>query len=135
MCIFCKIVQGEIPCYKVYEDANVLAFLDISQVTKGHTLVVPKKHYNTIFSLDQEIAAQLFTVTQIIANKVKDAFKIENINILNNSGKLAGQEVDHFHLHILPIYQKGDFTISFNKHSFSPEEMKNIAFSIKNSGS
>lgn len=134
MCIFCKIVNGEIPSYKVYEDEKVLAFLDISQVTKGHTLVIPKHHAESIFDLNDDLAAHLFKVTTILSKKMSEALHISNMNILNNSGSEAGQEVGHFHLHLIPIYNKGDLKFIFEKHNYSTNEMHEIASKIKNSG-
>src|SRR5690554_7389797 len=85
MCVFCKIVEGEIPAYKVYEDDDILAFLDISQVTVGHTLVIPKKHYENIFELDEEDASKLFKAVTKVAKQLKTSLQIENLNILNNN--------------------------------------------------
>lgn len=134
MCVFCKIVDGDIPSYKVYEDEQVLAFLDISQVTKGHTLVVPKKHYESIFDLDADLAAHLFRVATTLSQNIAKSLHISNMNILNNSGKEAGQEVAHFHLHLVPIYERGDVKFTFEKHNYSSDEMIKIMNIIKNSG-
>jgi histidine triad (HIT) family protein len=132
-CIFCKIIQGEIPSAKVYEDENVLAFLDISQVTKGHTLVIPKVHKQDIFELTPEIAANLFSCVPKIANAIKKQFNAEGVNLLNNSGKTAGQTVFHYHLHILPRYGKEDgFHPVFQEHNdqYTPADLQQIAAHI-----
>ncbi len=104
MCVFCKIVNGEIPCFKIHETENTLAFLDISQNTVGHTLVIPKKHFENIFELDSETGKEIFDAvlktTQILKNKLD----IQNVNLLNNNGDLAGQVVEHYHIHIIPRY-------------------------------
>ena len=102
MCIFCKIAKGEIPCYKIYEDNDFLAFLDLSQATKGHTLIIPKKHYDNIFSLDEKIDIMLPVVT--VAKALKKSLKIDNINMINNNGPLAVQTINHFHIHLIPRY-------------------------------
>ncbi|WP_335872021.1 HIT family protein [Bacillus sp. 2205SS5-2] len=107
-CIFCKILAGEIPSAKVYEDEHVYAFLDISQVTKGHTLVIPKIHKENVYELTGEIAAHLFQVVPEIAKGIKEAYNPVGLNILNNNGKEAGQAVFHYHLHLLPRYGKND---------------------------
>lgn len=107
-CIFCKIVNGDIPSAKVFENEHVIAFLDISQVTKGHTLVIPKVHKENIFELTPEIAANLFEVAPKIANAIKTEFKPIGMNLVNNNGEHAGQSVFHFHLHLIPRYGKGD---------------------------
>lgn len=119
MCVFCKIVEGEIPAYKVYEDDDILAFLDISQVTVGHTLVIPKKHYENIFELDEEGASKLFKAVTKVAKQLKTSLQIENLNILNNNGKLAYQSVFHYHIHLLPRYQNDKFSINFPTNKLS----------------
>lgn len=107
-CIFCKIIQGEIPAAKVFENDDVMAFLDISQVTKGHTLVIPKDHQANIFELQEETAGKLFSVVPQIAQAIKKAFQPIGLNLLNNNGELAGQSVFHFHIHLIPRYGKED---------------------------
>jgi histidine triad (HIT) family protein len=107
-CIFCKIVQGEIPASKVFENDNVVAFLDIGQVTKGHTLVIPKDHKANIFELPEETAANLFSAVPNIARALKQAFNPVGLNVVNNNGELAGQSVFHVHLHLIPRYGDGD---------------------------
>ncbi|MFC0189821.1 HIT family protein [Fictibacillus aquaticus] len=107
-CIFCKIIAGQIPSYKVYEDDHVLAFLDISQVTKGHTLLIPKEHHRDIFELPEQAAASLFSAAPKIANALNAAFEPVGLNILNNNKEAAGQTVFHYHMHFLPRYGKGD---------------------------
>lgn len=107
-CIFCKIIAGDIPSAKVYEDDDVYAFLDISQVTKGHTLVIPKEHTKNIYETDEAIAAALFTRVPKIANALNQAFQPAGINIVNNNEEFAGQTVFHLHLHLIPRYDKTD---------------------------
>ena len=102
MCIFCEIVKGNIPCYKVYEDDTCVAFLDISQATIGHTLVVPKKHARNIFELEEGDAAHIFKVVKVLSSKICKNLGVKDVNVLNNNGALAGQTVDHFHIHIIP---------------------------------
>ena len=92
-CIFCKIIAGEIPASKVYEDEQVLAFLDISQVTPGHTLVVPKEHYRNLLEMDATSASQLFAQVPKVAQKVMKATKAAGMNIIANCEEIAGQTV------------------------------------------
>lgn len=116
-CIFCKIISGSIPCAKVYEDEHVFAFLDISQATKGHTLVIPKTHRQDVFELEAELAAQLFSVVPKLASAIKEEYGAVGFNLANNNGEAAGQTVFHFHLHLLPRYgQQDGFTSSFRSH-------------------
>lgn len=124
MCIFCKIINGDIPCYKVYEDDNFLAFLDISQTTIGHTLVVPKKHYENIFELPEN--CDIFKIVIRIANALKSALNISDINILNNNGILAGQTVNHYHIHLIPRYENDNFTFNFPQNKLSQEEFNSL---------
>lgn len=134
-CIFCKIIDQEIPSYKIYEDDKVYAFLDISQATKGHTLVVPKQHVNDIFDYDESLAADVFARIPKIARALEKAFpEMEGLNILNNNKELAYQSVFHSHVHLIPRYsKKDDFSIHFGNHTDqqTPEEMQAIADKIK----
>ena len=108
MCVFCKIVNGEIPCYKVYEDDLLLAFLDISQVTKGHTLVVPKKHFNNMLECDEEILKHLYSVSQTLGNQLVCKWNALGMNVLTNVNEVAGQTVKHFHIHLIPRYDDNE---------------------------
>lgn len=132
-CIFCKIINGEIPSTKVFENEHVLAFLDISQVTKGHTLVIPKVHKENLFALTPEIAKELFSVVPEIARAIKQEFNPIGLNSLNNNGEAAGQSVFHFHMHLIPRYGEGDgFGAVWKTHTseYTPEDLKTIADSI-----
>ncbi|MCI1288057.1 MAG: HIT family protein [[Lactobacillus] timonensis] len=125
-CIFCKIVRGEIPSYTVYEDDVVKAFLDISQNTPGHTLVVPKKHVKDIFAYDDDLAAAVFSRLPKIARAIKKSDpRIVGMNILNNNGKVAYQSVFHSHIHLVPRYSAADqFSIHFTDNSANYDEAK-----------
>ena len=103
-CIFCKIIKGEIPCYKIYEDDNVISFLDINPVTKGHLLVIPKKHVIRFKDLDDNTCIVLFNAIRKILEKVESNVS-EHYNISINQGKFAGQVVEHLHIHIIPRYE------------------------------
>lgn len=108
-CIFCNIIQGQIPSVKVYEDDDVVAFLDISQVTPGHTLLVPKVHVADIFDYDADLAARVFSKVPLIARSLRQAFpEMKGLNIANNNGKLAYQSVFHSHIHFVPRYTDHD---------------------------
>lgn len=132
-CIFCKIIKGDIPSAKVYEDEHVYAFLDISQVTKGHTLIIPKKHTRNIYDTPDEIAEELFARIPRIANAIKQAYKPIGMNILNNNEKPANQSVFHLHLHLIPKYkEKEGFDPIWETHAddYTTEELQQIAFNI-----
>lgn len=132
-CIFCKIINGELPSAKVYEDENVLAFLDISQVTKGHTLVVPKVHQPNVYELTPEAAKHVFSAVPKIARAIKAAYNPIGLNLLNNNGEFAGQSVFHFHVHIIPRYGENDgFGAVWKTHTseYTQEDLQNIAQTI-----
>lgn len=125
-CIFCKIIAGEIPSYTVYEDDVVKAFLDISQGTPGHTLVVPKKHVKDLFAYDEGLAAAVFSRLPKIARAVKNSNPaIKGMNIINNNGEVAYQSVFHSHIHLVPRYtDQDDFKIIFKDNSAKYDEDK-----------
>lgn len=125
-CIFCKIIAGEIPSYTVYEDDVVKAFLDISQGTPGHTLVVPKKHVKDLFAYDEDLAAAVFSRLPKIARAVKKSNPaIKGMNIINNNGEVAYQSVFHSHIHLVPRYtDQDDFKIIFKDNSAKYDEDK-----------
>ncbi|MDZ5470211.1 HIT family protein [Bacillus sp. 31A1R] len=134
-CIFCKIVKGEIPSAKVFENEFVLAFLDISQVSKGHTLIIPKVHKENLYELTPEMAKNLFEVTPTIANAIKKAFNPAGMNLVNNNGEKAGQTVFHFHMHLIPRYGEGDgfgAVWKSNQSDYTPEKLQEIAKNIEN---
>jgi histidine triad (HIT) family protein len=104
-CIFCKIVAGEIPCHKVYEDENVLAFLDIHPHAKGHTVVIPKKHVANIFEFSDSDRAVFSAGLSNTARRVNDVLKPDGMNIGINDRPAAGQVVPHVHWHIFPRHE------------------------------
>ena len=107
-CIFCKIANKEIPGKIVYEDDLCLAFLDLSQTTNGHTLVVPKTHYQNILDVDKEVLSHLIKVTKKLTNQIITNLDAKGANVLRNSNEVAGQTVMHFHIHIIPRYNETD---------------------------
>ena len=108
MCIFCKIIANEIPSAKVYEDENVLAILDLSQTTKGHTIVMPKKHYANILEIPEDELAYLIQKVQEIAKNLINKLNAKGFNIIVNTNEAAGQSVMHLHIHIIPRYDEND---------------------------
>ena len=101
-CIFCKIVKGELPSLKVYEDKDVLAFLDIMAVNKGHTLVIPKKHYYNIEDTPEELVAKVMAAVKKVAPAVKKAADTDGFVVMQCNGETGGQVVPHLHFHIIP---------------------------------
>src|SRR5690554_3709235 len=133
MTIFEKIVNKEIPSYTLYEDDLVMAFLDISQTTKGHTLVITKKPYENIFEVPSEEFKHLMSVVQTLSFAINKAFKPAGLNLVNNNGKSAGQTVFHYHVHIVPRYENDSFEINYtnNSNSVSIDEYQKRAALIK----
>jgi histidine triad (HIT) family protein len=101
-CIFCKMVAGEIPVIKIYEDDIVLSFLDIGPISDGHTLVIPKQHFEKLHECPAEILGQVAPRLGKIAKAVADAMNSDGYNLLCNNGRAAGQLVEHLHFHIIP---------------------------------
>lgn len=124
-CIFCKIREGIIPSHKIFEDEHVLAFLDISQTTKGHSLVIPKKHIPNVFEMGADDMAHVFSVVPRIANALAETFGATGMNIVSNNHEVAGQTVFHFHVHLIPRYDETDtFAISYtNNMSTYPQDV------------
>ncbi|MDR2834005.1 MAG: HIT family protein [Streptococcaceae bacterium] len=133
-CIFCKIIKRDIPSYKVYEDEIVYAFLDITQVTKGHTLIIPKEHVTDIFEINDTLAGQVFARVPKIARAIEKAFPdIQGLNIVNNNRELAYQSVFHSHIHLIPRFSvEDDFDITFgnNMEKYNQTMMNEIAGKI-----
>lgn len=123
-CIFCKIVKGEIPSEKIYEDEISFAFLDIHPVNLGHTLLIPKKHFETIYDLPEEIATHLIKIAQKIGNSLKN-LGADGTNITTNNGEAAGQIIFHSHIHIIPRF-KNDNLSSWPQKEYKKGEAKKI---------
>ena len=101
-CIFCKIAKGEIPSFKVYEDEHTLAFFDITPTAAYHTLVIPKKHYINMFDVPADEAVNIMQTVKKVIGLYEKKLGLKDLNIINNSGKAANQEVPHLHFHIIP---------------------------------
>ena len=128
-CIFCKIINKEIPGQILFENEHVLAFLDISQTTKGHTLVIPKKHAEDVFSMSEEDMCHIFSVVPKLANALKTTFNADGMNIVNNNKPVAGQTVFHYHVHLIPRYSTEDsFQINYtnNMSKYTPESLATL---------
>ena len=125
--IFSKIVNGEIPCYKISEDEHHLAFLDVMPIAKGHTLVIPKKEVDYIFDLDEEEYKNLWTFAQKVAKKVKAAIPCIKVGVA-----VVGLEVPHTHIHLVPMNEIKDLNFMNERLNFTPEEYEEIRQSIAN---
>ncbi len=123
--IFTKIINGEIPCYKIAEDENYFAFLDINPLTKGHTLVVPKIEDDYIFNLDEKTYAGLMLFAKRVAHAIEAAVPCKRVGVA-----VLGMEVPHVHVHLVPLNSEKDMIISNPKLKLEPAEMQKIAMEI-----
>jgi histidine triad (HIT) family protein len=112
-CVFCKIVNGQIPSAKVHEDELTLAFMDIGEVNPGHVLVAVKPHIENIFGLDDRLAAAVFRTAARVARAVKKAYSPEGVTLYQANGAAAGQTVYHFHMHLVPRYDKDGMELAW----------------------
>jgi len=129
-CVFCKIVSGKLPSHRVYEDERHVAFLDINPFSPGHTLVVPKRHGETLWDMDLGEIAEVFKVASTVSMGVVAAMGADGFRIMQNNGEAANQAVAHLHVHVIPhkIEDKG----KFNRLKLSDKEMEDVARSIRN---
>ena len=127
-CIFCKIIDGEIPCMKIYEDNLVLAYLDIAPDSDGHTLIISKKHYKDIFDIPSETLLHIYDVSKVLMKKLEEKLGCDGFSLLQNSGSI--QEVKHYHLHIKPYYNDKK-SIELIKHKELIKDPKEIYEIIK----
>jgi len=131
--IFCQIVAGEIPSVKVYEDDDVLAILDISQTTRGHALVMAKKHYDSFLDCPAETMHKVYDVAQRLGQAEMAVLGAKGVNILTNIGEAAGQSVSHFHVHVIPRYVKGEggFQLTMTASSYDKKQLPLLAKEIR----
>ena len=111
-CIFCKIADGEIPSYTLYEDDMFKVIFDLSPASKGHAIILPKEHFKNLFALDDNYASKLMIVVKKVATAMREELKCDGFNLLQNNEEIAGQTIFHFHMHLIPRYE-GD-TVNFS---------------------
>ena len=126
-CIFCKIVDGELPSYTLYEDSDFKVIFDLSPATIGHSLIIPKKHYNDLFDLEDDIAGKVTLVAKKLAVAMKEILKCDGFNLLQNNGICAGQTVFHYHVHLMPRYNGGKEIIYWTPKKASEDELKELS--------
>jgi len=132
-CIFCKIAAGEIPSRTVYEDELFRVIMDIEPAEKGHCLIIPKNHFDDLFTLGEEEATKMMPLAKKIATKMKAALSCDGLNIVQNNGEAANQTVKHFHLHLIPRYN-GDHNqekLIWNHAEVADAEMDEIFGKLK----
>ena len=130
-CVFCKIVNGQIPSTKVHEDGLTLAFMDIGEVNPGHVLVAVKPHVENIFGLDDKLASAVFQTAARVARAVKKAYSPEGVTLYQANGSAAGQTVDHFHLHLVPRYAKDGMHLTWPAKNPPREQLEANAAKLR----
>ena len=131
-CIFCKLANGVFPTNFIYEDEDFKVILDANPATKGHSLILPKKHFKNILDADEEILKKALPLAKKLSNKLIEVLKCDGVNVLQNNNEAAGQAVFHLHIHLIPRYkEEKEHILSWKPNKFSDEEMKNIAESLK----
>jgi histidine triad (HIT) family protein len=131
VCVFCKIVRKEAPASCVYEDDDVMAFLDIRPLNEGHTLVIPKKHYETIFEVPEEEVAYLYRIVKRVALAVKKGVNADGISITQHNGSAAGQDIFHVHVHVIPRYEGQKLPRFEEVQEVSREKMDGVASKLR----
>jgi len=130
-CIFCKIIEGKIPCAKLYDAGGVFAFLDIAPVNKGHALVVPKTHHATLFDLPPDLGRELLSALKLVGQAVMQATGAAGLNLGMNNFEAAGQLVHHAHFHLIPRHG-GDGLTLWTQHAYEDtDEMQRMAQAIR----
>lgn len=130
-CLFCKIVKGDIPSSKVYEDDELIAFLDIKPVNPGHVLIVPKAHYASLLETPEALAGSMLALVPSLGKAMMQATKAEGFNVGVNTGRVAGQLVDHVHLHIMPRHATDGYELWHGNAYESNEAMHSMANAIR----
>ncbi|MFH1211332.1 MAG: HIT family protein [Candidatus Woesearchaeota archaeon] len=129
-CIFCKIAKGEIPCQKLYEDSDFIAFLDIHPSNKGHLLLVPKQHFSGLLDMPENVSAKILATAKKVAAAAVKGLGADGFNLTQNNGSAAGQVVMHFHFHIIPRF-KDDGLRNWPPKKTSDAELNEVAGRIR----
>ena len=130
-CIFCKIANGEIPSAKLYEDEEFSVILDLGPASKGHSLILPKKHAANIYELPDETAGKAMILAKKMAGKLRYARNCDGFNVVQNNGESAGQTVFHFHMHLIPRYEGDGVGLTWKPGELSDEVRDEILKKIK----
>lgn len=125
-CIFCKIANGEISSKTLYEDENFRVILDLGPATRGHALILPKEHADNLYGLSEECAAKVLVLAQKMAVQMKEKLHCDGLNLVQNNGEVAGQTVNHFHLHLIPRYKNDNQTILWKPGETTQEELEAV---------
>lgn len=130
-CLFCKIIDNQIPSFVAYENNQFKVILDKFPGNKGHTLILTKEHFDDIYQMDSDTAGKLFALATVVARALKEKLDCQGLNLLQNNGEVAGQTVPHFHLHLIPRYTDDGMTIPWKTKEFTNQEMQELAEGIR----
>ena len=125
-CIFCKIIKGEIPSATIYENDEFKVILDRFPSNEGHVLIMPKNHCANIFEADPDLAGRLFTLAVKVAKIMKNTLGFENMNIVQNNGPVAGQTVNHLHVHLIPRYEGDSVNVTWKQLELTYEHIEAV---------
>lgn len=125
-CIFCKIAGGEIPSATIYEDEDFRVILDLGPATKGHALIIPKKHYGNLCELPDELAGKAMVLAKKVITRMTDILECDGYNVVQNNGKAAGQTVFHFHMHLIPRNEGDHAGITWTPGTLKDEDKQEI---------
>ena len=131
-CIFCKIILGEIPSSVLYEDEDFKVILDIFPASKGHAIILSKKHYTNLFELEDDVAGKVLIAAKKVATAMKEELGCDGINLLQNNGEAAGQSVFHIHFHLIPRYKDDNILIKWKTGKYEDGEAAELAKKIAN---
>lgn len=129
-CIFCRIVGGEAPSHRVYEDGDVLVFMDIQPVAEGHTLIIPRSHYENLFEASEDAMAAVARVSVRIARAIREALSPDGVFVAQTNGAAAGQTVFHYHLHLIPRWHGGGLRIHGRREA-AADDLARVADRIR----
>lgn len=130
-CIFCKIISGEIPCEKIMDDEYSISFMDVGPLAEGHTLLVPREHYETLDQVPADVAGRMLKNLPILVNAVQRSTDCEGVNVLQNNGTVAHQEVPHVHFHIIPRNTGDNWQFNWPASKYPAGRMEELAEKIR----
>lgn len=125
-CIFCRIASGEIPSYTLHEDEHFRVILDLGPAARGHGLILPKEHAETLYDLSEETVGEAFVLARRMADRIKEKLDCDGLNLVQNNGAAAGQTVPHFHIHVIPRYKDDGQKINWIPGEPSQEELEAV---------
>lgn len=133
-CIFCKIINKEIPTDIIYENDKVMAFLDIFPTSLGHTLIIPKKHFINVYDIEEDYLTEIIKITKKLALAYKEIFGIDNLQLIHNAGKHGQQEISHFHFHLIPRHEGDGINLEHIHREDLQDQFAGFIKQIKDSG-